>query len=359
MKCNRKLLIAVSTLLLGLLFQSSVFALDEWQEYTEEGYPSGTWEAKTRVYWRSGDNWEGSARFCYFYNSSLPFTLWDFRVNGASESVWSEVRQYIQFEIHNPVNGTSVGLTIYYYKNSGGALSTFGSVVYVPKPDNLSDAESAYYAVQHFYAFRVLMYRRDNDTITVSFAVLANPDDKEAMETWQRNYTVGKNWIDNAKIMFHSVIVQRVWAKGYVEGQIWNERLICDGTTIADVSLESPVDFWENLRRSIWNSLTSTFYGLSESFKHAFGWTGDLYNWLTLCFTFVGGIVYNIVHLSLPFLPIILLFWFMDAMFTSVQEGKLQPIGNCFMTIYDFLRGVIQTIVNIASAIWEYIKFWG
>ncbi|MEM2971894.1 MAG: hypothetical protein QW270_05675 [Candidatus Bathyarchaeia archaeon] len=92
---------AISFLLSSLLLisnLSSIFALDSWEEYTEEGYPSGTWELKTRTHWRSGDNWESLGKFCYFYNSSLPFTLWDFRVKGISESIWCEVRQYIEFK---------------------------------------------------------------------------------------------------------------------------------------------------------------------------------------------------------------------------------------------------------------------
>ncbi|MEM2971893.1 MAG: hypothetical protein QW270_05670 [Candidatus Bathyarchaeia archaeon] len=179
------------------------------------------------------------------------------------------------------------------------------------------------------------------------------------METWQRNYTLGQDWIDNAKIILQYVVVERVTAKGYIEGQIWNEQLVCNGESISDMQLEPTLGFWESLKRSVWNSLTSTFYGLSETFKQAFGWAGDLYNWLVFCFTFVGGIVYGIVHTSLPFLPLILLFWFLDAIGTSVIEGDLHPIGNCFMTIYDFLRAVIQTIVNIASAIWDYINPMG
>ncbi|MEM2995648.1 MAG: hypothetical protein QXI91_06535 [Candidatus Bathyarchaeia archaeon] len=346
---------AISFLLLSLLLISnltSVFALDEWQEYTGEGYPSGTWDFKSRTYWRSGDNWEALGKFCYIYSSSLSFTMWDLKVKALVETYgsYSLVCQYIKFKIND------LEIRIKYEKGIVGSNSICGDKVFVSKIENLTELEMVYSGVTGFDLFRLQIYRCDNNTMTVRIAVFDRPEDTEAISIWQRNYTLGQEWLDNAKTITQEVSVERDDSKGYIEGEIITEQFMCNGLTIGELSIESTMNYWELLRRGFWHLLTSAYQGITSTFQSMFGWAGQLYEWIAFCFTFVGGIVYCIVHTSLPFFPLILLFWFLDAMMTSVQEGNLQPIGHCFMTIYDFLRAVIQTIVNIASAIWDYIN---
>jgi len=78
-------------------------------------------------------------------------------------------------------------------------------------------------------------------------------------------------------------------------------------------------------------------------------------------FSFVGSIfmlVLNIVGLIMPHIGFIILFWILDAIITSVNEGNLQPIGNVFTSIFEIGRGIYQTIANIIEAIWNVIHFW-
>jgi len=66
----------------------------------------------------------------------------------------------------------------------------------------------------------------------------------------------------------------------------------------------------------------------------------------------------NIVVQFFPLLPYICLFWFLDAIITSIQEGNLQPLGNAVMTIYNIVRGIVEAIATIAETVWNIIKFW-
>jgi hypothetical protein len=75
-------------------------------------------------------------------------------------------------------------------------------------------------------------------------------------------------------------------------------------------------------------------------------------------FTFIGSIVINITTTTLPFLPMILVFWFLDVIMTAVTMGNLQPFGVMIMTIYHFVATVITGIVIITQTIWDFIKFW-
>lgn len=68
--------------------------------------------------------------------------------------------------------------------------------------------------------------------------------------------------------------------------------------------------------------------------------------------------VFTSFSLILPFIFLFVFLWILDAVIISILTGNIQVIGNVFMTIYDFVRAVIQTIVNIAETIWNIIKFW-
>lgn len=105
--------------------------------------------------------------------------------------------------------------------------------------------------------------------------------------------------------------------------------------------------WWE----AVWESIQGFFAGIADWCSYIYG--GLAFFWSLI----VVPIVTNIPTL-LAVLPIIVIFWFLDAIVTSIQKGDLQPIGNAVMTVIDFLRGLIQTIVNIAQTIWNIIKFW-
>lgn len=103
-------------------------------------------------------------------------------------------------------------------------------------------------------------------------------------------------------------------------------------------------DFLEGVR----NSLSLLPSWLSGFFSEALSWFST--------FTSVLYIIWNAFQTSMPFIPLILLFWVLDAVIASIQDGNLHPIGNVFMTIYDFIRGLVQTIVNIVNAVWDFIS---
>ena len=86
-------------------------------------------------------------------------------------------------------------------------------------------------------------------------------------------------------------------------------------------------------------------------------WVDSITAWSTSFFT-VLAMVWGSVTQIVPMLPMILLFWILDATITSVVEGDLHPIGNCMMTLYNTARGIIQAIVSIIHTIYDFIHFW-
>lgn len=114
----------------------------------------------------------------------------------------------------------------------------------------------------------------------------------------------------------------------------------------------------ESLQHDIWGFLSDLQNALGKILPQ---WLKDWLNNFASWFSWLTGILaiaWNAVVMSFKFIPAIILFWLVDAIGTSVYNGDLHPIGACFMAIYDFIRGVIQTLVNIANTIYDIITFW-
>ena len=87
--------------------------------------------------------------------------------------------------------------------------------------------------------------------------------------------------------------------------------------------------------------------------------TADLmYGWLKWTTTLIGGMVWSIVSTVTPFLPLLIVFYVVDAGITSVYTGSITPLGNCFLTLYNFTVALISAIVDILRTIWSFIHFW-
>jgi len=86
-------------------------------------------------------------------------------------------------------------------------------------------------------------------------------------------------------------------------------------------------------------------------------WLVSLGAWFQWFFATLGN-VWAIVISFMPFFPLIVIFYVMDAGMTSIMTGSFEPIGLCVMTIYNTLRGVIEAIVVIIQTIYDFIHFW-
>jgi len=97
--------------------------------------------------------------------------------------------------------------------------------------------------------------------------------------------------------------------------------------------------------------------------------TGPLgiFNWLTAATDWgvIGSTILacllifaTFVKLSIPLLGIFAFFWIIDCISSAVTHGEPRIIGDMVMTIYDFVRGLWQTLVNMLSALWDVITFW-
>jgi hypothetical protein len=83
-----------------------------------------------------------------------------------------------------------------------------------------------------------------------------------------------------------------------------------------------------------------------------------LYGYVKWLVGLSAGMIWQITALTVPFIPLILVFWTFDVTMTAVRTGSIQPIGFMFSTIWNFTVSLISAIVSVLQTIWSFIKFW-
>jgi len=167
---------------------------------------------------------------------------------------------------------------------------------------------------------------------------------------YDKTYTFPESWFRNVWI--------ELWVKHYGSGSFdagWTEPEVYQNQPYNPSIPETQGipgyniwDFIHDLIGIITNNLPSWLQG----------WVRSLGQW----FDFLSNILYiiwNAITLSFQYIPMIVLFWFLDAIFTSVQDGNLHPLGKCFTTIYNFASNLVSTLVGIIATIYDIVTFWG
>lgn len=91
------------------------------------------------------------------------------------------------------------------------------------------------------------------------------------------------------------------------------------------------------------------FINTIVTMKWAPEWVKELFAFVAQGISLIGNAVIGFV----PFIPIILLFWLLDAALTSAYYGELHPLGSAIMNLYDIFRGLIQTLYNILHFLYD------
>jgi hypothetical protein len=80
-------------------------------------------------------------------------------------------------------------------------------------------------------------------------------------------------------------------------------------------------------------------------------------NWFYWLMPVVNIVTTIIVQLA-PYFPFIMLFYIIDVVYTSIEEGSVQPIGSLVMSVYSLAAAVIGTLVSIGQAAYDLIHFF-
>lgn len=317
----------------------------------------GEWISTNRLSWKSQTiNTEGN--FTYKLNLSYPLTYWHIRAEGTI--VYSTVSSYWHGLIFRVYGGNEDYIEVYVvwsciwvYQMNVMQIRTY---IYVSNPQNHSETTIRIY-VESFHPILVCFDRITNETLQIRGAIYDNKESEQAITSFNENHTLPIEFFNN---MHLSQTVVKWWSNSNyrIEGQIYFEDLKYTGELSSGQTPIPTMSWWEKLAWDFWNVLSGTASEIQirlKPYAEFFGWLG---RHVSYWFQVAGSIIVRFVEIGLPLFPFFVLFWFIDALTTSIYEGSFEPVGYVMITIYDFIRGVVQTIANILSTIWDYITFW-
>lgn len=79
---------------------------------------------------------------------------------------------------------------------------------------------------------------------------------------------------------------------------------------------------------------------------------GLSFAWTVL--TAIGGMLTGLV----PYLPVLFIFYLLDALFRSLHEGSIQPIGYFLQGIITLVFTIGTFIISTGQTVWDILTFW-
>jgi len=326
-----------------------IFATPLTYAWTQESQ-TGDWDICERTHFKAGSG-DGSAQ----WNTTVSnFTGYYAKINFSDLYVirdWWDESEYkiIDIKLKFEGNGSSFWIWFMFYDYQGLWGAYYGRKVSFDAQVNLTDWDSGDwtmllhdYSLNHNVEFYFVL---NNSHVSLyAFDYIEGYTKPKKIEPYPNGFNVSDSWGTNVNI---TMIIDHS-GYGHFEGFYSDEikaiSYLPESATFAERTIWDFINFITDT----WNKI------IPKAFRD---WIDSLGSYFSF-FINMLAIVWNGIVLSVHFFPFIILFWFIDAIMTSVYDGNLQPIGKAFMTIYDFGRGLISTIVNIIHTIYDFIHFW-
>lgn len=354
------------SLFMVILLSPSVFA--DWNSFVEKGYYEGsrTFIYKMKSYSNGIYGWNntGIVNFTGYHAvfnfskleiykdswwsswaSQNVYFLWEFK--SGSETLGFEIPLRRHLEWWGLQDKLCTGLVNFWYNPDGVCLDCNSWDCFVGGSLVAGDL-GEYFSFGENFLFDVI---KVNDTCIRAVLQIEKAGTNLGLVDY--NFTVASGFCDSVTIRFyikHIVGCGSGEFSGWFDDVIYTNDAYNPNINYETNEAETFAELIAKYIKGIGNSLAV----LPESIKALFSNADVWFSWLFV----VLDVVWVGVSSALPFLPFILVFWLLDAIGTSLYYGDLHPIGNCIMVMYEFARGVIQTIVNVAETVWDAITFW-
>lgn len=347
--------VPASVFLLLVLFVVPVWG---WSEFDW----GGAWHTRTRNFWRGdyGDDegwssWEYGGNVSDFagYNARVNFTDFD-----AKRKVWWEMREEKRFNIKWNFSDGSTSLTVLIQfvnaKESWGFFNDYWVLCAV-------STNQSYFSPYWWFPYGIDMSRDDfllfpsyvevfvykNGSRVVVHVVNERVDTEKPVCLWSESFEVGVGWFSNVTIEKKLQHGGHGFFKGGMSDTVYT------GSYSPDVPDTEDIVYW-----SIWDVIDDLKGVLTKPLPSWMReWLAQFGGW----FDAVLGIVnmlWGWFVAFMPLLPLVVLFWGVDAVGSSIHSGSVRPLGYFAMTIVNTLRGALSTLVEIGHTIYDFIHFW-
>jgi len=164
---------------------------------------------------------------------------------------------------------------------------------------------------------------------------------------------VGESWFSNVSM---KLMVYHITWGGWTSRNdgCFEAQLVSEDFQFSPSTFPTPKPLSENIWDDFIRGIINMVNAIPDWIRGVLNYLYEGLKWITSIFITFFGMAFQMLPLFFP----IIIFWFIDAVITSIEEGSFTPIGNMVYSLYDFIRGVIQTLANIIETIWDILTFW-
>lgn len=330
-----------------LLLLSVGFVFGVWVDDGE----SGVWDISENDFWVSPDNstWH-TASLDFNYSNILNFVEWKATVfqicEGWGSSWWDD-----DFEVESIFrivdNSSSHEVRMSFWAR-GEIFSWIVSdycafVLYVD--DEVVISHWGEYEHDKFY-FDLYQSESNSSELVCKIRVYDGEDD--LLYGYDDVVGVGSSWFDNVTL-YQS---HDCWGKGWCWGNKTGEVIIWDDSPEGtDVGIPTVQESWWELFVNDVGSMVELLPQWLQDYIFQFGvWSASLMSFLVP----LSEMIFSL----LPLVPFFLAFYIIDALALSIKRESFTPLGLCFLTLFNAMRGIVGVLVSIAHALYSFIHFW-
>jgi hypothetical protein len=344
------------------------FGVAQAQEWTQTGlsYPNA-WETVSHENWETV-SLEGEAGFTY-ETTVENFSLWEFKIRlrgraeigNEADYVGNYFAQHIRFYVGDYPNGSYVQIEIIRTeKIAFGYIVWHVTGIWVSFGETKAMAHSDKYYVLGDMVYRIIVWRNTTDAVGV--AVLRFDDWSSVKATQKSVYpefaNVGAEWFNNVTIIHE---VYKGLGYGWCGGEIKYEQFILNqGIVIPDLEEK------KTLAEQIADAIVTAFSTLATGFLSVI--PEPFRTFLTRLFDYAWFMVDIIVALFsalAAIAPVLfssgsLLYglYLLGLTLTCLNEAEFQPLFDHFITMWNFITGLMSKVIAFLQWIWNQIKVW-
>lgn len=354
---------SASVFLVIVLVTSFLVSAGYGQEWTQTGLSNpNAWETVSHENWET-ISLEGEAGFTY-ETKVENFSMWRFklRMRGRAEignevdNVGNYFKQHITFYVGDYPNGDYVKIEIIRHEEIRFGVFVWHSVN-VWFDDEQVHAEPT--GVSLGYGDRVweiVVWRNTTDSIGLALLQFDDWDSTKAnkKEVRPEFKTVGVEWFNNVTIVHD---VYKGLGYGWCGGEIRYEQFITNQGIVNPFFAEEKT-LAEQIAEAIVNafsSLSAAFLSvIPEPYRSFLVHLGD-YAWFMV--NIILALFSSLAATAPVFLSVYGLY-LLGLSLTCLNDATYQPLYDHFLTVYNFLTGLMSKVIAFLQWLWNQIEVW-
>lgn len=338
------------------------------QEWTQTGlsYPNA-WETVSHENWETV-SLEGEAGFTY-ETTVENFSLWEFKIRlrgraeigNEADYVYNLFDQYVWFYVGDYPNGSYIEVKItrtevlslsFMAWHETSVVFRFGEQEWIAKAGLVSEFSD--------FVFRIVVWRNTTDSAGVALLIFDDWKSPKASKVSVKPEfaNVGASWFDNVTVVHE---VYKGLGFGWCGGEIRYEQFMTNQGIVTPF-LEEEKTLAEQIADALIFAITTLASLLLPLIPEPFRtFLTQLYDYAWFMVDIIIAL-FSALAAAAPVLfgsgALLYGLYLLGLTFTCLDEATFQPLFDHFVTMWEFITGLMGRVIAFLRWLWNQIKVW-